>query len=101
MSHWLIQLRNELKEITSQAAKEHWPGLLPDDEAYYNYRLEHVKHVERDAKRLMAVVGGDEDIVLASVWTHDRFQPQFEGDNPCRSSIRVGSPEPGGIRFSR
>jgi HD superfamily phosphodiesterase len=69
-----------MASITGQAARKHWPGLSPEAEPYYNYRFEHVRQVERDAQRLIAVVGGDTEIILASVWTHDRFQPQYEGD---------------------
>ena len=81
MLNWLDRLRSDLSVITSQAAKKHWPGLALEDEAYYNYRFEHVRQVERDARRLITAVGGDEEIVLAAVWIHDRCQPQFEGKN--------------------
>jgi HD superfamily phosphodiesterase len=81
MFDWLTELQTELTQITLPLARQYWPGLSPKDEPYYNYRLEHVKQVERDSRRLMAVTGGDEDIVLASVWIHDRFKPQLEGDN--------------------
>ena len=81
MLNWLDRLRSDLSVITSQAAKKHWPGLAPEDEAYYNYRFEHVRQVERDARRLITAVGGDEEIVMAAVWIHDRCQPQFEGKN--------------------
>jgi HD superfamily phosphodiesterase len=37
------------------------------------------RQVARDATRLLAEMGGDEDTVLASVWIHDRFQPQYHG----------------------
>jgi len=80
MPEWLTQLRTDLIEISSREAKKFWPGPSADSEPYFNYRLEHVQQVERDAKRLLSIVGGDEDIVLASVWIHDRFRPQFEGD---------------------
>lgn len=79
MLNWLDQLRSDLLIISSQAAKKYWPGLTPEDEPYYNYRLEHVMQVERDARRLMAALGGDEEIIMAAVWIHDRFQPQYEG----------------------
>jgi HD superfamily phosphodiesterase len=74
---WLSSLRRDMELISQQAAREHWPGV--DDTPYYNYRLEHVRQVERDALRLLDEVGGDRDVVLASVWIHDRFQPQFSG----------------------
>lgn len=81
MLNWLDQLRSDLLVITSQAAKKHWPGLAPEDEPYYNYRFEHVLQVERDARRLITAVRGDEEIIMAAVWIHDRCQPQFEGEN--------------------
>ncbi|MBN2238612.1 MAG: hypothetical protein JW712_02470 [Dehalococcoidales bacterium] len=78
MQDWLSVLRDDVKRITTEAAMAVWPGT--DGEPYYNYRLEHVQQAEREAKRLLALVGGDEDIVMASVWIHDRFQPQYEGE---------------------
>jgi HD superfamily phosphodiesterase len=81
MADWLMQLKTEFKEITLPLARKFWPGKSPDDEPYYNYRYMHVEQVERDARRLMAVYGGDEDIVLASVWIHDWFKPQFGGED--------------------
>jgi HD superfamily phosphodiesterase len=76
---WLSSLRKDMELITKEAAGKHWPGPGVDDAPYYNYRLEHVRQVERDALRLLKEVGGDEDVVLAAVWIHDRFQPQFSG----------------------
>jgi hypothetical protein len=29
----------------------------------------------------MELVGGDEEVILASVWIHDRFQPQYKDNN--------------------
>ncbi len=72
---WLIHIRKELEKITGQVAIEIWP--TPDGRCYFNYRLEHVRQVERDARWLLQAVSGDEDIVLASVWLHDRYQPQL------------------------
>ncbi len=72
---WLIHIRKELEKITGQVAIEIWP--TPDGRCYFNYRLEHVRQVERDARWLLQAVGGDEDIILASVWLHDRYQPQL------------------------
>jgi hypothetical protein len=79
MTDWLTQLKTDLKEISTPLARKYWPGPTPEDEPYYNYRLEHVQQVERECRRLMATVGGDEDVVLASVWIHDRYKPQFTG----------------------
>lgn len=76
---WLSALRKDVETITEEAARAHWSGPTADSPPYYNYRLEHVRQVERDALRLLAEVGGDRDVVLASVWIHDRFQPQLIG----------------------
>lgn len=81
MSDWLTRLRDDLIAITTTAAREHWAGPTPDAVPYFNYRLEHVRQVERDAIRLLEVVGGDEEVVLAAVWLHDRFKPQYGGDH--------------------
>jgi len=70
-----------MESITREAAHSHWPGATPDNPPYFNYRLEHVLQVERDAMRLMESVGGDEEVILASVWIHDRFQPQYRDEN--------------------
>lgn len=78
---WLVILRSDMESITREAALNHWPGSTPDDPPYFNYRLEHVLQVERDAMRLLGSVGGDEEVVLASVWIHDRFQPQYLDNN--------------------
>jgi hypothetical protein len=37
--------------------------------------------VERDTVSISSIERGDMDILMAAVWTHDRFQPQFEGEN--------------------
>jgi len=76
---WLEALRDDLAGITERAAEQFWPSPERDCPPYFNYRLEHVRQVEREAVRLLSVVGGDRDIVLASVWVHDRFQPVFRG----------------------
>lgn len=72
---WLFHLRKEMAVFTGKAASEIWPN--PDGKPYFNYRLEHVRQVERDARWLMQLVAGDEDVVLAAVWLHDSFQPQL------------------------
>jgi HD superfamily phosphodiesterase len=46
-----------------------------------NYRLEHIRQVERHALRLFAQPGGDPEIWLAPVWIHDRCQPQFSSQD--------------------
>ena len=76
---WLTRLQEDAIQISTSAARQHWPGPTATSPPYFNYRLEHVRQVERDAIRLLAELGGDRDIVLASVWIHDRFQPQFTG----------------------
>jgi hypothetical protein len=76
---WLNSLRTELATVTCEAAKKMWPGADPDRPAFFNYRLEHVRQVEREALALLDAVGGDREIVLASVWLHDWFQPLFDG----------------------
>lgn len=73
---WLFLLRNELSKLTGEVAVKIWPST--NGRPYFNYRLEHVRQVERDARWLLKQVGGDEEIVLAAVWLHDRFQPQLD-----------------------
>jgi len=72
---WLFRIRKDLEKITGQIATDIWP--TPKGKPYFNYRLEHVRQVERDARWLLQLEGGDEDVVLAAVWLHDRFQPQL------------------------
>lgn len=81
MSNWLDKLRNGIIELTSPAARKLWPSRNQDHPAYFNYRLEHVRQVERDIMLLQKKLGGDRDILFASVWIHDRFQSAFKGDN--------------------
>lgn len=84
---WLARLRQDMTDLSTEAARRLWPGPVPGGPPYFNYRLEHVRQVERNATRLLGEVGGDEDVVLAAVWIHDRFQPQFEGaDHPARAA---------------
>jgi hypothetical protein len=78
---WLIELQNDMSFITTEEARKLWPGTNPHSGPFYNYRLEHVQQVERDALRLANEVPVDMDILLAAVWIHDRFQPQYEGNN--------------------
>jgi hypothetical protein len=81
---WLTALQRDLEQITLEAARQHWPGPAADSPPYYNYRLEHVRQVERDALSLFAEVRGDRDVLLAAVWLHDRFQPQYSDDEHAR-----------------
>lgn len=78
---WLSALKDHIEKITSDAAEECWPPLGKGQTPYYNFRLEHIRQVERDALRIHSIERGDKDIILAAVWSHDRFQPQFSGDN--------------------
>jgi predicted metal-dependent HD superfamily phosphohydrolase len=73
---WLNILRDNLRAATRDAAAEFWPS---GDAAFFNYRVEHVRQVERDALALLRAVGGDRDVVLAAAWVHDRAQPMFSG----------------------
>ncbi len=82
--NWLDTLKKQLEDITFDAAKEYWPAPNEGDKPFFNYRLEHVRQVERDALKILDFVSADRDIVLASVWLHDRFQPQFKGDDHGR-----------------
>ena len=76
---WLEILKNRMLEITKTAAYEFFPPIGSYTEPYYNLRFEHVKQVEIEALKLLEAHGGDKDIVLASVWIHDRYKPQFYG----------------------
>lgn len=77
---WLNSLQNDLALITNQEAQKYWSSPAAHGAPYFNYRLEHVQQVERDALRLFATTNAVEDILLAAVWLHDRFRPQYEGD---------------------
>jgi hypothetical protein len=76
---WLVALQNDLALITTQAAQRHWPGPTPRSGPYFNYRLEHVQQVEREALHLLQAIQGDPLTLLAMVWIHDRCKPQFDG----------------------
>ena len=80
-TNWLDTIKAEIIEITETAAYDYWPPITGYTKPYFNHRLEHVKQVEIEARRLMEIHGGDEDIMLAAVWLHDRYKPQFEGSN--------------------
>lgn len=87
-SDWLKTLRADMASITAEAARHLWPSPDKGCPAFFNYRLEHVRQVEREALALLALVGGDRDIVLASVWLHDRFQPAFFGPDHGKQAAR-------------
>lgn len=78
-TNWLDTIKQEIIEITETAAYDYWHPITGYSKPYFNFRLEHIKQVEIEARRLMETHGGDENIVLAAVWLHDRFKPQFEG----------------------
>jgi len=76
---WLETLKTEMFEISKAAAYEFFPPIGSYTEPYYNLRFEHVKQVETEALKLLKAHGGDKDTVIASVWIHDRYKPQFSG----------------------
>jgi hypothetical protein len=78
---WLTALKQHIVDTTAAAAAEIWRPFREGQPPYYNYRLEHILQVERDMLAIAFMEGGDRDILLAAVWAHDRFQPQFEGEN--------------------
>ena len=77
---WLVSLRRELVELTREPASTMWPVPPGCEGPYFNYRVEHVKQVERNALRILSHVEADTDVVLAAVWIHDRSQPLFWGE---------------------
>ena len=84
---WLTSLQNDMALLTHQDAQRHWSS--PEMQAapsYYNTQLEHIQQVERDALRLAAEIQADQDILLAAVWIHDRFRPNYEGDQHAEKS---------------
>ncbi len=76
---WLLELKGYIIRSTTEAARDFWPSPNEAGSPYFNFRLEHIRQVERDAIHLMSTERGDEEIVMAAVWIHDRFQPQFDG----------------------
>lgn len=78
--NWLEKLKDNMFEITRTAAFDCFPPIGSQTEPYYNYRYEHIKQVEIEALKLLEVYkNADRDIVIASVWIHDRCKPQFNG----------------------
>ena len=78
--NWLQQLKSDTLNITKAAAYDCFPPIGSQTEPYYNYRYEHIKQVEIESLKLLEVYkNADKDIVLASVWIHDRYKPQFDG----------------------
>lgn len=76
---WLLELKGYIIRSTTEAARAYWPSPNELGSPYFNFRLEHIRQVERDAIEILNCERGDEEIVMAAVWIHDRFQPQFDG----------------------
>ncbi len=76
---WVLELKGYIIRSTTEAARAFWPSPNEVGSPFFNFRLEHIRQVERDAINIMATERGDEEIILAAVWIHDRFQPQFDG----------------------
>jgi uncharacterized protein len=74
-----LELKGYIIRSTTEAARQYWPSPNSFGPPFFNFRLEHIRQVERDALHLLSKERGDEDILLAAVWIHDRFQPQFFG----------------------
>ncbi len=85
---WLLELKGYIIRSTTEAARDFWPSPNEVGSPYFNFRLEHIRQVERDALHIMNSERGDEEIVMASVWIHDRFQPQFEGAQHADKAAR-------------
>lgn len=95
---WLTALQNDLALLTMSEAKRIWPH--PETQApYFNYRLEHVQQVERDALRILEEIKGDEQILLAAVWAHDRFQSQLENEKHAYQAADWVKTNLGGMGF--
>lgn len=77
---WLLELKGYIIRSTTEAARDFWPSPNQLGPPFFNFRLEHIRQVERDALHILGKERGDEEIVLAAVWIHDRFQPQFSGN---------------------
>jgi uncharacterized protein len=76
---WYSKIKKHLSEITNKAAYEYWPFHNNQYVPFFNYRLEHILQVERDALKILENVKADKEIVIASVWIHDIFQPVYNG----------------------
>ncbi len=85
---WLLELKGYIIRSTTEAARGFWPSPNQMGSPFFNFRLEHIRQVERDALHIMKSERGDEEIILASVWIHDRFQPQFEGAQHADKAAR-------------
>jgi hypothetical protein len=85
---WLTSLQNDMALLTNQDAKKHWGRPEMEGAPYYNARLEHIQQVERDALRLAQEIPADQEILLAAAWIHDRYRPEFEGDQHAEKSAQ-------------
>ncbi len=83
---WLTRLQNDMALLTNEDAQKHWGRAERNGAPYYNARLEHIQQVERDALRLAQEISVDQDILLAAIWIHDRYRPQYEGDQHAEKS---------------
>ena len=81
---WLEILKDEMQKITQKEALEYYPPLQDCTLPYFDFRFEHVKHVQKNAIKLFDIYGGDLDIILAAVWVHDRTK--FEPGNHAKTA---------------
>lgn len=82
--YWLECLKNDMLEITQEEAMKFWPPFQDCTLPYFNERFEHVRHVEKNAMKLHQKYGGDKDVILASVWIHDRAK--FEAGDHAKNA---------------
>ena len=73
-----------MRQSTRAEALNCWPPFPGCTEPYFDHRYEHVKHVEVNAKKLHGLYGGDLEVILASVWVHDRAK--FQGDHAKKAA---------------
>jgi hypothetical protein len=96
---WLDILKADMTKISNAEAIKYWRSVADNHIPYFDYRLEHVKQVERDAMTLHNIIGGDKEIILASVWIHDRFK--FEPGNHCEKGSEWAVENLEKIKFPR
>ena len=85
---WLGSLKNWIYDVTDHSATEFWPSPVSGERPFFNYRLEQIKQVERDAMKIGTSESCDLEVILASVWIHDLFQGQFDGHDHARLASR-------------
>lgn len=81
---WLDVLKDDMQKNSREEAMKCWPPFQECTLPYFDLRFEHVKHVEKNALKLFDKYGGDKDIILASVWIHDRTK--FEPGNHAKTA---------------